>query len=193
VHKRVVDRRLLGSSPDSLPLAAMFAAAARGLKRTMTFVAPRRMLSAEAPAAPTAAPTVIVQRTAWWEPVAQLTVAGGIVAAAISSAYWSATASASAANAEKAIAGFKMDQEKALAAEKAAMEKALAAEKAAMEKALAAEKAAMEKAFAAEKEVLKAQSDSVKAQSWAAYLLPTLTSVGAFCLGGFALYAGKKA
>jgi hypothetical protein len=50
----------------------------------------------------------------------------------------------------------------------------------------------IERVMAREREVLKAQADSLKTQAWAAYLLPTLTSVGAFGLGAFAVYSGKK-
>ena len=105
-----------------------------------------------------------MQKPAWWEPIAHLTIAGGIIGAAITSAYWSASASTSAANAEKAVASLKADQEKVLAAEKSTMEKTLAAEK----------------------EVLKAQADSVKAQAatfthqgYFAMAVPSVLALGA--------------
>jgi hypothetical protein len=61
-----------------------------------------------------------------------------------------------------------------------------------LDKAKTAQEAAIEKAIAEKEKVLKAQADSVKAQAWAAYLLPTLTSLGAFGLSAFAVYSGKK-
>jgi hypothetical protein len=108
----------------------------------------------------------------------------GVGGAVFSAAYAAVGTKASFNASQKTHAefmAFKVSQE-------AAVEKALAMEK----EVLRAQSESSEKSLKAQADSVKAHVDSVKGQAWAAYLLPTLTSMGAIFLSGFALYTGKK-
>jgi hypothetical protein len=58
---------------------------------------------------------------------------------------------------------------------------------------LRAQSVSLEKSLPAEVDAVQAHVDSIKGHAWAVYLLPIVTSVGAICVSGIALYVGKKA
>ncbi len=157
------------------PSLSRRSSAAKNAARSFT----RRKFSAEAPAAPAKAKSrLITFSEPHWGVITGVIVTGAAAAVAAGVSVWQSN------SAKSDVAALKTEQEKTLAAEKATLEKTLAAEKAVLK--------AQADSVKAQADSLKAQADSLKTQAWAAYLLPTLTSLGAFGLGAFAVYSGKK-